>query len=42
MMTIAQIMEKMIAFSEGNIDITHLSCDGMPKPLVSWRAEKKQ
>ena len=27
MMTIAQIMEKMIAFSEGNIhDITHLSC----------------
>ena len=26
MMTIAQIMEKMIAFSEGNIhDITHLS-----------------
>ena len=26
-MTIAQIMEKMIAFSEGNIhDITHLSC----------------
>ena len=28
MMTIAQIMEKMIAFSEGNIhDITHLSCE---------------
>lgn len=27
MMTIAQIMEKMIAFSEGNIhDIAHLSC----------------
>ena len=27
MMTIAQIMEKMIAFSKGNIhDITHLSC----------------
>ena len=27
MMTVAQIMEKMIAFSEGNIhDITHLSC----------------
>lgn len=27
MMTIAQIMEKMIAFSEGDIhDITHLSC----------------
>ena len=27
MMIIAQIMEKMIAFSEGNIhDITHLSC----------------
>ena len=27
MMTIAQIMEKMIAFSEGNVhDITHLSC----------------
>ena len=27
MMTIAQIMKKMIAFSEGNIhDITHLSC----------------
>ena len=27
MMTIAQIMEKMIVFSEGNIhDITHLSC----------------
>lgn len=27
MMTIAQIIEKMIAFSEGNIhDITHLSC----------------
>lgn len=27
MMTIAQIMEKMIAFSEENIhDITHLSC----------------
>ncbi|MFR5704637.1 MAG: hypothetical protein ACLUEF_02460 [Faecalibacterium prausnitzii] len=27
MMTIAQIMEKMIAFSEGNIhDITHQSC----------------
>ena len=27
MMTIAQIMEKMIVFSEGNIhDITHFSC----------------
>ena len=39
MMTIAQIMEKMIAFSEGNIhDITHLSCVWTyAKPLVSWR-----
>ena len=31
MMTIAQIMEKMIAFSEGNIhDITQLRC------VMSW------
>lgn len=41
MMTIAQIMEKMIAFSEGNIhDITHLSCVWTyAKPLVSWRLD---